>query len=72
MVLHNYSGVSYRFSFISLRKFPSIPASLRVFIKNGFCWTPQTKMLKWGLGAETQAPEVNSRERSRVGCVETA
>ena len=27
---------------------------------------------RWGLGTETQAPVVSSRERTRVGCVETA
>ena len=34
--------------------------------------TPQSGTLGRGLGAETQAPEVNSRERTRVGGVETA
>ena len=33
--------------------------------------TPQLVMLGCWLGAETQALEVNSRERTRVGCVET-
>ena len=27
---------------------------------------------KWGLGPETQALEVSSRERTRVACVDTA
>ena len=31
--------------------------------------TPQSEMLGWGLGSETEAPEVSSRERT---CVETA
>ena len=30
--------------------------------------TPQPEMLQRGLGAETQAPEVSSGERSRAGC----
>ena len=35
-------------------------------------WIPQGhEMLVWGLGTETQAPEVSSRERTKVGCVET-
>ena len=34
-------------------------------------WTPLPETLRWGLSAETQAPEVISRERSRVGCVES-
>ena len=34
--------------------------------------TPQPETLGQGLGTETQAPEVSSRERTRVGCVETA
>ena len=29
-------------------------------------------MLGWELGAETQAPEVSSGEKTGVGCVETA
>ena len=33
--------------------------------------TPQPEMLRRGLGTETQAPEVISRERTRAGCVET-
>ena len=37
-----------------------------------FCpWTPQPETLWWGLGTETQALEVSSRERTSVGCVET-
>ena len=35
-------------------------------------WTPQPEMLRWRLDAETQATEVSSGERTRVGCVETA
>lgn len=35
-------------------------------------WTPQPETLRWGLDAETQALEISSRERTRVGCVETA
>ena len=34
--------------------------------------TLQPVMLRLGLGAETQAPEVSSGERNRIGCVETA
>ena len=34
--------------------------------------TPQHGMLRWGLGAETQALEVSSGERTSVSCVETA
>ena len=34
-------------------------------------WTPQPETLRWGLSAETQALEVSSRKRTRVGCVET-
>ena len=34
-------------------------------------WTPQPEMLRRGLSTETQALEVSSRERTRVGCVET-
>ena len=34
--------------------------------------TLQTEMLSWGLGMDTQAPEVSSGERTRLGCVETA
>ena len=33
---------------------------------------PQPEMLGWGLGAETQALEVSSGERTRVVYVETA
>ena len=33
---------------------------------------PPTEMLERGLGTETRAPEVRSRKRTRVGCVETA
>ena len=33
---------------------------------------PQPEMLCRGLGTETQAPEVSSGERTRVGYVETA
>ena len=33
---------------------------------------PPTEMLGRGLGTATQAPEVSSRKRTRVGCVETA
>ena len=33
---------------------------------------PQPKRLRRGLGTETQAPEVSSGERSRIGYVETA
>ena len=29
----------------------------------------QPKMLAWGLGTETEAPEVSSRGRTRAGCV---
>ena len=32
--------------------------------------TPQPETVRWGLGAETQASEVSSRERTRVGCLE--
>ena len=35
-------------------------------------WKPQSKMLGQGLGTETQALEVSSRGRIRVGSVETA
>ena len=35
-------------------------------------WTPLPEMLRSRLGTETQAPEVSSREGTRVGCVETA
>ena len=35
-------------------------------------WTAQPEMLEVGLGAETQAPEVSSGKKTRVGCVETA
>ena len=34
--------------------------------------TPQPETFRRGLGAETQALEVNSGERTRVGCMETA
>ena len=34
-------------------------------------WTPQPEMFRWGLGAETQAPEVSSGEQTRIGCVQT-
>ena len=34
--------------------------------------TPQPEMLSQGLGAETQALEFSSGERTRVACVETA
>ena len=34
--------------------------------------TPQPEIVGWGLGTETQAPEVGSGERTRIGCVETA
>ena len=34
--------------------------------------TPQPEKLGRGLGTETQAPEVSTRERTRVGCLETA
>ena len=34
--------------------------------------TPRFEMLGFGLGAETQALEVSSRERTRVANVETA
>ena len=33
-------------------------------------WTTQPETLRRGLGAETQASEVSSKERTRVGCVE--
>ena len=33
---------------------------------------PHPEMLRQGLGAKTQAPEVSSRERTTVGCVERA
>ena len=33
---------------------------------------PQPEMLRKGLGGETQALEVSYRERTRLGCVETA
>ena len=33
--------------------------------------SPQPETLQQGLGAETQASEVSSREGTRVGCVET-
>ena len=33
---------------------------------------PQYETLRWGLGAEIQAPEVSFRERTRVDCVEAA
>ena len=33
--------------------------------------TPETEKLGWGLGTETQSPEVSSGERTRDGCVET-
>ena len=32
----------------------------------------QAETLWWELGAQTQASEVSSRERTRIGCVETA
>ena len=35
-------------------------------------WTPQPEMLEWGLGTESQALEVTSRDRTMVGYVETA
>ena len=35
-------------------------------------WTPQPEILRWGLGTETQAPEVSSREKTMAGCVEAA
>ena len=35
-------------------------------------WKPQPEMLGWGLGAVSQTLEVSSREKTRVGCVETA
>ena len=35
-------------------------------------WTSQPVTLWWGLGAETQALEVSSWEKTRVGCVEIA
>ena len=35
--------------------------------------SPELETLRWGLSiTETRAPEVISRERTRVGCVETA
>ena len=34
--------------------------------------TPQPETLGQGLGTETQASEVSSGKRTRVGCVETA
>ena len=34
--------------------------------------TPQPEMFQWGLGTETQALKVSSREMTRTGCVETA
>ena len=34
-------------------------------------WTPQPEMLRRGLGAETQAPEVSSRKGTGAYCVET-
>ena len=33
---------------------------------------PKPERLRWGLGTEAQAPEVNSGEGTRVGHVETA
>ena len=32
----------------------------------------QPEMLRWGLGTETEALEVSSGKKTRVGCVETA
>ena len=34
--------------------------------------TPQTETLRMGLGSETQALEVSSRDRTRVGSMQTA
>ena len=34
--------------------------------------TTEPEMLRWGLGPETQAPEVSYGEKTRNGCVKTA
>ena len=35
-------------------------------------WTPEPETFGWGLGTETQVPEVSSEERTMRGCVGTA